>query len=114
MENGIEGNRAVLSRELWDDQLFLTGASADGKERYVMCLSAADGAMIWEDTIPCATPEAIHAMNSYATPTCATDGKMVSLFGPGGLHAWDLNGEKKWSLDLGDFRVEPGGLPLRP
>ncbi len=88
----------------WGDRLFLTGASADGKERYVMCLAAADGTMIWQDTIPCEAPEAIHAMNSYATPTCATDGKVVvAFFGPAGLHAYDLNGEKKWSLALGDF-----------
>lgn len=88
----------------WGDRLFLTGASADGKERYVMCLAAADGTMIWQDTIVCETPEAIHAMNSHATPTCATDGKfVVAFFGPAGLHAYDLNGEKKWSLELGDF-----------
>lgn len=86
----------------WDDKLFLTGGSADGKERYVMCLSSKDGSTLWEDTVPCATPEAIHNMNSYATPSCATDGKIVvAYFGPGGLHAWDLAGKKLWSLDLG-------------
>jgi outer membrane protein assembly factor BamB len=86
----------------WEDKLFLTGGSADGKERYVMCLSSKDGSTLWEDTVPCATPEAIHNMNSYATPSCATDGKIVvAYFGPGGLHAWDLAGKKLWSLDLG-------------
>jgi outer membrane protein assembly factor BamB len=86
----------------WEDQLFLTGGSADGKERYVMCLSSKDGSTQWEDTIACAAPEAIHNMNSYATPSCATDGKIVvAYFGPGGLHAWDLAGKKLWSLDLG-------------
>jgi len=86
----------------WEDKLFLTGGSADGKERYVMCLSSKDGSTLWEDTIACATPEAIHNMNSYATPSCATDGKIVvAYFGPGGLHAWDFAGKKIWSLDLG-------------
>lgn len=86
----------------WEDQLFLTGASQDGRERYVMCLSAKDGSSLWNDTIPCATPEAIHNMNSYATPSCATDGRVVvACFGPAGLHAWDLSGKKLWSLDLG-------------
>ena len=88
----------------WGDKLFLTGASVDGKERYVMCLSAADGTTVWEDTVSCPAPEEIHKMNSYATPTCATDGKIVAaFFGPGGLHAWDLAGKKLWSLDLGAF-----------
>lgn len=86
----------------WEDKLFLTGGSPDGKERYVMCLSAKDGATLWEDTVACATPEAIHNMNSYATPSCATDGRIVAAyFGPAGLHAWDLDGKKRWSLDLG-------------
>jgi outer membrane protein assembly factor BamB len=68
----------------------------------MMCLSSKDGATLWEDTIACATPEAIHDMNSYATPSCATDGKIVvAYFGPGGLHGWDLDGKKLWSLDLG-------------
>lgn len=86
----------------WENLLFLTGASPDGKERYVMCLSSKDGTTVWEDTIPCAAPESIHNMNSYATPSCATDGKVVvAYFGPAGLHAWDLSGNKLWSLDLG-------------
>jgi outer membrane protein assembly factor BamB len=86
----------------WEDKLFLTGGSVDGKQRFMMCLSSKDGATLWEDTIACATPEAIHDMNSYATPSCATDGKIVvAYFGPGGLHGWDLDGKKLWSLDLG-------------
>jgi outer membrane protein assembly factor BamB len=88
----------------WGERLFLTGASADGTERYVMCLSAADGSLLWEDTLPCPSPEAIHNMNSRATPSCATDGEIVvAFFGPAGLHAWDLAGKKRWGLELGSF-----------
>jgi outer membrane protein assembly factor BamB len=91
----------------WGDQIFLTGASEDGKERTVMCLSAKDGSLIWSKSVPCENPEEIHAMNSRATPSCVTDGEMVvAFFGPGGLHGFTLDGEKKWSVDLGDF---PGG-----
>tara|TARA_R110002096_G_scaffold304275_1_gene499225 strand:+ start:3630 stop:4874 length:1245 start_codon:yes stop_codon:yes gene_type:complete len=86
------------------DRIFLTGASDDGSERYLMCLSAKSGEMIWEDTLACANPEDFHAMNSQATPTCATDGEtVVAFFGPGGLHAYSVDGEKKWAIDLGDF-----------
>ena len=88
----------------WGDKLFLTGASDDGAERYVMCFSTKTGDQLWEASVPCANPEEIHAMNSRATPSCATDGKtVVAFFGPGGLHAFDLDGKKKWSLDLGVF-----------
>ena len=30
----------------WGDKLFLTGASTDGGERYVFCLSRVDGSML--------------------------------------------------------------------
>lgn len=91
----------------WGDKIFLTGASDDGTERFVMCLSGTDGSTIWSESVPCENPEEIHKMNSRATPSCVTDGKMVvAFFGPGGLHAFTVDGEKKWSKDLGDF---PGG-----
>ena len=88
----------------WGDKLFLTSASENGKERYVFCLDRKDGKILWEKTISCAAPENPHKMNSYATPTCATDGeRVVAFFGPGGLHCFDLEGKKLWSRELGAF-----------
>ncbi len=88
----------------WGDRLFLTSASADGKERYVFAIDRNDGKILWEETVKCDKPEVIHKMNSHATPTCATDGEhVVAFFGPGGLHCFDLDGKKLWSRDVGDF-----------
>lgn len=88
----------------WGDRIYLTGASPDGKERFVQCFSAEDGKLLWERTVPCANPEEAHAMNSRATPSCATDGEtVVAFFGPGGLHGFSMDGEPKWELDLGEF-----------
>jgi outer membrane protein assembly factor BamB len=98
----------------WGDKLFLTGASEDGRERYVFCVSRIDGTMLWERTIPCDAPETPHPMNGFASPTCATDGeRVVAFFGPGGLHAFDLGGEKLWSRDLGAF-PGPWGVGASP
>jgi len=98
----------------WGDRLFLTSASENGKERYVFCLDRNDGKILWEKTIACAAPEQPHKMNSYATPTCATDGKrVVAFFGPGGLHCFDLEGNKNWSRDLGRF-PGPWGVAASP
>lgn len=98
----------------WGDKLFLTGASEDGRERYVFCVSRTDGAMLWERTIPCDAPETPHPMNGFASPTCATDGeRVVAFFGPGGLHAFDLGGKKLWSRDLGAF-PGPWGVGASP
>ncbi|MEM9281419.1 MAG: PQQ-binding-like beta-propeller repeat protein [Verrucomicrobiota bacterium] len=86
------------------NRIFLTGASGDGSERYVMGISSETGEMLWEETLASSNPEEFHKMNSQATPTCATDGKtVVAFFGPAGLHAFTVEGEKKWSVDLGDF-----------
>ena len=88
----------------WGDRLFLTGASDDGAERYVMAYSVSSGELLWDQSVPSESPEEFHKMNSLATPSCATDGKtVVAFFGPGGLHAFTVEGEKKWSVDLGDF-----------
>lgn len=98
------GGDGQSSPVTWGDKLFLTGASEDGSERYVMCLSAKDGSTLWKETVESKHPEEFHKMNSRATPSCATDGNtVVAFFGPAGLHAWSVDGEKKWGLDLGDF-----------
>lgn len=98
----------------WGDQLFLTSASEDGKERYVFCLNRKNGEILWEKTVSCAAPEHPHKMNSFATPTCATDGQhVVAFFGPGGLHCFDLEGNKLWSKELGAF-PGPWGVAASP
>jgi len=98
----------------WGDKLFLTSASEDGKERYVFCLDRKNGSILWEKTIKCAESENPHKMNSFATPTCATDGKhVVAFFGPGGLHCFDLGGKKLWSKEFGAF-PGPWGVAASP
>src|SRR5437016_4829711 len=39
---------------LWGDQVFLTSADADNGEVFVLCLNAADGAILWRKTFPLA------------------------------------------------------------
>jgi outer membrane protein assembly factor BamB len=96
------------------DKLFLTGASTDGSERYVFCLSRKDGSLLWEKTIASPVTETPHKMNSFATPTCATDGKrVIAFFGPAGIHAFDLDGKELWSHQLGDF-PGPFGVAASP
>jgi outer membrane protein assembly factor BamB len=98
----------------WGDKLFLTGASENGQERYVFCVDRTNGKILWEQSIPCPGPEVPHRMNSFATPTCATNGKhVVAFFGPGGLHCFDMDGGKKWSRDLGSF-PGPWGVAASP
>ena len=86
------------------DRLFLTAALEDGRQREVLGISAIDGRILWQKTAWKGEPEKSHAMNGWASATCATNGEVVvAFFGKGGLHAYTVDGEPLWSLDLGPF-----------
>ncbi len=98
----------------WGDKLFVTSASDDGSERWIHCLDRKSGELLWEKAIEVAASETPHKMNSFATSTCATDGEVVvAFFGPGGLHAWDLEGKPLWEKKLGAF-PGPWGVAASP
>ena len=99
-----EGNSSVC---LWGERIFLTTArrTDNGQvERIVLCLDRNDGRRIWRQVASVGDAESVHKMNSYATPTCATDGeRVVAFFGRGGIHCYDVDGKPLWSHDLGTF-----------
>jgi outer membrane protein assembly factor BamB len=94
---------------VWGERIFLTGATqkGDSVQRHVVCLSRAKGNLLWNKVAAVGDGESLHKMNSWATPSCATDGEcVVAFFGAGGLHCFNNEGKKVWSRDLGSF---PGG-----
>ena len=95
----------------WDGKLFLTTATNGGKIRHTICVNKASGKILWNQSVPSNSPEDVHRMNTHATPSCVTDGeRVISFFGPAGMHCYDLNGNLQWSrTDLGDF---PGAWEL--
>jgi outer membrane protein assembly factor BamB len=53
-------------------------------------------------------------MNSFATPTCVTDGeRVVAFFDRAGIHCFDLDGKPLWSQSLGEF-PGPWGVAASP
>ena len=76
----------------------------------LLCLDTRDGKLIWEREAHAGEPRAArHVKSSQANPTPATDGKtVVALFGSGTLVAHDVDGTRRWSLDLGT--LNPGLL----
>jgi outer membrane protein assembly factor BamB len=93
---------------VWGDRVFLTAATRDGGERYVLCLRARDGKLLWQQLAARdRAPGKIHAWNSYATPSCVTDGKHVyAFFGTPGLFCYDLDGKPVWKHAFGTFTSE--------
>lgn len=100
---------------IWLDRIFLTTAEDGGRLRSVVCLDRHDGKLVWKQTVNFSgTPEGLHKMNSFASPTCVTDGEVVvAFFGRAGLHAWSLDGKPLWSKDLGTFEG-PWGVGASP
>ena len=94
---------------IWDNHLFVTTSEqlSDGKvARYVHCLNKVDGKTVWKQQAATGPGEPLHKMNTWATPSCATDGELViAYFGPGGLHCYNVDGEHQWSLSP----VKPSG-----
>lgn len=94
---------------IWGDRIFLTGSTGSGSavRRSVLCLDRRTRKVLWNREVARGPGEKLHKMNSWATPSCATDGEfVVAFFGDGGLHCFDVNGKPRWNRDLGRF---PGG-----
>ena len=106
-----DGQSSVVN---WGDKLFVTSAKADGSERWIHCLDRTSGELIWEKSVEVPASETPHKMNSFATSTCTTDGDVVvAFFGPGGLHAYDIEGKELWNKKLGAF-PGPWGVAASP
>jgi outer membrane protein assembly factor BamB len=89
---------------IWGDRIFLTSALEQGRERLVLCVDRKTGKILWQQIAWKGQPEKIHAMNSWASASCVTDGQVVvAFFGVGGLHAYTVSGQHLWSHDLGSF-----------
>ena len=109
--------RGHSSPVVWDDQVWLTTATEDGKKMSVLCLDAATG-KIERDVVLFQNkePRFCHAMNSYASPTpVIEEGRIYVHFGSYGTACLNTKtGEKIWErrdLPCDHFRG-PGSSPL--
>ena len=115
---------------VWDDHIFLTSAVSSGYEKppvpglydehdhvkaaapqrwVVYDVDFKTGKIRWERELYKAQPPLLrHIKNSYASETAVTDGERVYVyFGSIGiLAAFDLNGKKVWSRELGAFNTQ--------
>ncbi len=96
---------------VWNDQIFVQSASADGKERLLLSLDAKTGAILWKRA-SVGSKAAIHTMNTLASATPATDGQAVYIATWDGknviLAALTMKGEPIWEKDLGEFKSQHG------
>ena len=102
-----QGNSSPV---IWDERIFLTTAFDQGGRRSLLCVSRADGAILWVVDAPAVPPEGrVIQKNGYASATPAVDGeRVVVFFGNGGLAAFDLEGKLLWHHPLPPFDAMHG------
>jgi len=106
---------------LYAGRIFLTTAveidENGGQSLRALCLDAETGEIRWNVEAfkkPPGLP-AVHAKNSYASPTPITDGERVFVhFGPSGTAAFAFDGNLIWANDriVYDARHGGGGSPI--
>jgi outer membrane protein assembly factor BamB len=62
---------------IWEDRIFLVSCREETEDRLLICLDRATGRMLWERVVLHAPLERKNTLNSYASSTPATDGKLV-------------------------------------
>ncbi|MEE2813192.1 MAG: PQQ-binding-like beta-propeller repeat protein [Verrucomicrobiota bacterium] len=110
---------------IWENQIFLLACLAEKEERVLLCLDRRTGKTIWQSSILKTPLETLHRLNSRASSTPVTDGKMVyvttmkvderkisapnvgapRMITPGSfvVSAFDMEGKKKWERNVGEF-----------
>lgn len=102
---------------VWGNHVFLQSADITGKERYLICLSANDGKILWSRPVPSSKAHT-HPYNTGASSTPATDGQYVyAHFWDGSavaIYAFDFQGNQIWKHELGGFTSQhgPGASPI--
>jgi outer membrane protein assembly factor BamB len=91
--------RGWSSPVVWEQQIWLTTASEDGKQMFAVCVDAASGKIVHDLLLfENEKPDEIHLLNSYASPTPAVEAGRVYLhFGSYGTACLDTaNGRVVW------------------
>ncbi|GIW79523.1 MAG: serine/threonine protein kinase [Gemmatales bacterium] len=96
---------------VWGERVFVTAGEESTGTRFVVCVRATDGTMLWTRRFD-GKPYSKHRRNSVATSTPAADARHVYVaWGVPEqcvLMALDHNGKTVWEKDLGPFKGNHG------
>jgi outer membrane protein assembly factor BamB len=83
----------------WGERVFLTTATDDGVSCHLVAFERTSGKILWDrEVAKQKTTGRKEGRNTYATPTPATDGKLVyAIFFDGSFFAVDFEGKLIWS-----------------
>jgi outer membrane protein assembly factor BamB len=130
--NGASGENIAWKAEIpgsghsspivWGDRVFVVTCLEEQSERALLCLDRATGKILWQKSVLAAPLEKKHSLNSFASGTPATDGKLVyvsflapdfsseSERTPGDMvvAAYDFDGNQRWIVKPGRFASNHG------
>ena len=97
---------------VWDDRIFLLTAVTQQQERCLACLDRIKGKLLWQRTVVTAPLERKHMLNSFASSTPVTDGKLVycTFLDQSNMvvAAYDFAGQQQWLVRPGVFTSKHG------
>lgn len=97
---------------VWEDRIFLPTAVTTNRERRLVCLDRKEGAIVWQRTVLVSPLEAKHGLNSFASGTPATDGRLVYCAfldrDEMVVAAHDFDGNQRWIARPGRFSSRHG------
>ena len=110
---------------IWNDRVFVTAFLPNREERVLFCLDRKSGNTLWQRVVLKSPPESIHRLNSRASGTPTTDGRLIYVTfmritgdevvapnvdaermitaGKAIVAAYDLKGNLAWKNEVGDF-----------
>lgn len=104
VETDVKGNREAPAGQNPGGRRGPGGSPPSNVYKFnLVCVDRSSGNVLWEKTLREELPhEGHHTDHGFASFSPVTDGKMVwAYFGSRGLHCLDLDGNVKWSKDLG-------------
>lgn len=89
------------------DRIFTNTADLEKQERQLLCLDRRTGKILWQRTVAASPLEKKHKLNSFASSTPCTDGKLVftTFLDKTDMlvAAFDFEGNPRWSVRPGVF-----------
>jgi outer membrane protein assembly factor BamB len=110
-------DRGHSSPVVWGNQIWMTTATPDGKQLYVVCVALDSGKILFDKLIfEVDKPQFSHSLNSYASPTpIVEEGRVYVNFGAYGTACLDTaTGKTLWARrDLNcNHQMGPGSSPF--
>ncbi len=97
---------------VWGDRVFTVTAIAETEGRDLLCLDRKTGKILWQQTVITSPLEKKHKLNSHASSTPVTDGKLIYVafldVQEMVVAAYDFTGQQKWLARPGTFKSVHG------